>query len=85
MVHFMKVSPHNEIALKNDAGCDMSVYLSSTRMMEEGTWTTDVELVASAILLQTTIYVFTGNGNRKRLPLGRFRTSLTIASFSNAC
>ena len=41
----------------------------SCRMADNGVWATDVEIVAIATLLQTTVFVFTDyNGTRRWLP-----------------
>ena len=41
-------------------------YLESNRMADDGTWATDVEMLAMATLLQTTIFVYTQLQNHKK-------------------
>ena len=44
----------------------VTTYLSDTQMSKEGTWATDVEIVATATLLQTTIYVYSEVNNPRK-------------------
>ena len=53
-------------------GSDVGAYLRASRMATDGTWATDVEIMATAALLQTSIVVYTqcgaGGRNRKWIP-----------------
>ena len=44
----------------------VTTYLCDTQMANDGTWATDVEIVATATLLQTTIYVFSDVNCQRR-------------------
>ena len=61
--------PANNSHFCNYIGNDIGLYLETSRMADNGVWATDVEIVAIATLLQTTVFVFTDyNGTRRWLP-----------------
>jgi len=57
VVKFMS-SGENAKMFKDYTTKDVATYLFDTQMNKAGTWATDVEIVFTATLLQTTIYVY---------------------------
>ena len=58
--------PKHAKAFSNYNGSPIMTYLESNRMADDGTWATDVEILAMATLLQTTIFVYTQLQNHKK-------------------
>ena len=58
VVSFMR-DPGNQSVFEGCTGRPMADYISGTAMNANGTWATDTEIVATATLLQTTMYIYT--------------------------
>lgn len=62
-VLFLFIQAYRENELIKKIIGDVETYISLTGMEENGTWATDIEMMATAIYLNTHIYVYTKTNN----------------------
>ena len=51
-------SAHSQLSCLINDGETMDTYIEQSKMQLLGTWATEIEIISSILLLQTTIYVF---------------------------